>query len=498
MIVLSSINFKQRFRKNSELKFGGSGGVFAVFVLASCFVHAALAKGNEELPGLGPPKNAESTAKPSQFVGVGSCTAAGCHGGGRAKPVVGSEYNVWIGKDAHARSFSILYDARSQRIEQLLAGEPPAAAAAAYNDQRCLVCHSVIDDDTKNPAHDQLSDGVGCEACHGPAKKWVADHFEHRLSASERKQRDMWDTDSLVARTQICVRCHVGSPGREVNHELIAAGHPQLQFEMSAYLEAMPKHWDEAKDRANWGTDFDSIVWAIGQACASQGALEQLANRASGGKAWPEFAEWSCSACHHELRDDQERQRRLSDAGGLSGQTIAWDTWNHHTLRQHAGDIGLAFGLPTEPAKQIESDLTAIDKEMRHLNADRRHVASQARGAANELGEWALKIEKSHIKPGNVDQLTRALLQDQHAADAVDWSITAQMYNALASLHETRLREAAAPRPATDQLTQAMKQLFDDLAIYQISRKSYAEKRDDVQSELSTLPGLLPDREATP
>ena len=54
--------------------------------------------------------------------GVGSCAAAGCHGGGKPAEIVGSEYNIWISRDPHAKAYSTLFSERSQRMVQLLAG----------------------------------------------------------------------------------------------------------------------------------------------------------------------------------------------------------------------------------------------------------------------------------------------------------------------------------------------------------------------------------------
>ena len=67
-------------------------------------------------------------------------------------------------------------------------------------------------------------------------------------------------TKELAERAKVCTRCHVGrrSPDglltQEVNHDLIAAGHPRLNFEFAAYQENLPVHWDE-KER-NAAADF--------------------------------------------------------------------------------------------------------------------------------------------------------------------------------------------------------------------------------------------------
>ena len=155
----------------------------------------------------------------------------------------------------------------------------------------------------------------------------------------------MNNTKSLRVRAQICVKCHVGGPGRDVNHDLIAAGHPRLQFSMSAYWEALPKHWIDADDRAPTGPNYD---------CARSGSLvrPQLRKRpfvkrqpAPGGSGnWPEFAEWSCSACHHDLRIDEVYQQEVASRGNLSGRRLAFDPWNHFALGNLQTPISEAYG----------------------------------------------------------------------------------------------------------------------------------------------------------
>src|SRR5258707_6359375 len=104
-------------------------------------------------------------------------------------------------------------------------------------------------------------------------------------------------TKNLRARAQICADCHVGSPGRSVNHDLIAAGHPRLNFEYASFLGRINKHWREAKDRSR-NADFEGRVWFMGQLAAAKAALDLLEWRAtSAEQVWPDFAEYDCFAC---------------------------------------------------------------------------------------------------------------------------------------------------------------------------------------------------------
>jgi hypothetical protein len=321
----------------------------------------------------------------------------------------------------------------------------------------------------------------------------LATHDEHRLSADERQALGLWNTDSILVRTQVCVRCHVGSPGRDVNHELIAAGHPRLEFDMGAYFAALPKHWTAEADPASERDDFDAVVWALGQAAASQAAVGQLADRAESGANWPEFAEWACAACHHDLRNDPAIQAELAERGNLSGRFIPWDTWNHYTTRKYAADISRAFGLNTDSATQIQSSLESLDGEMRKLEPDRQRVAGQAREAAAQLGEWAAAIEHANLDRPRLDWLSRTITDGQADANLADWSVAAQTYDALASLHQARLRMSADAASAADrQLTQALQQLHQELVAGRSATGVTRLEPDRLRQRLIQLQKRLP------
>src|SRR5262249_7062057 len=94
--------------------------------------------------------------------------------------------------------------------------------------------------------------------------------------------------------------------GREVNHDLISAGHPRLMFEASSYLANLPRHW-KPKPR-------DEVqLWAVGQTVCAETAIESLRR----GDAWPEVAQYDCTGCHHELSEGWRRR----------GGRWAWGTW---------------------------------------------------------------------------------------------------------------------------------------------------------------------------
>ena len=186
----------------------------------------------------------------------------------------------------------------------------------------CLKCHSSNDGrcDNTGPRF-LLSDGVGCESCHGPAGRWLTVHYrdDFRNQSPEYKASlGMRNTKDLATRAKVCTECHVGNVNKDVNHDLIAAGHPRLNFEYAAFLANYPKHWSRSRpDRPphpDFAPDFEARAWAVGQAASAQAALDLLAYRAEEkhGRPWPEFAEYDCFACHHsDLRQHVPNRRDL-------------------------------------------------------------------------------------------------------------------------------------------------------------------------------------------
>ena len=92
------------------------------------------------------------------------------------------------------------------------------------------------------------SEGVSCEACHGPATGWLGYHVTRDAKHEESVRRGMYDTKDVVRRTEKCLTCHLGTSEKFVDHEMIAGGHPDLVFELEAFSAAMPRHWKETID----------------------------------------------------------------------------------------------------------------------------------------------------------------------------------------------------------------------------------------------------------
>jgi hypothetical protein len=263
-------------------------------------------------------------------LGATSCSASACHGGPAAgvsqvDAVRGSEYPLWVESDPHARSWRTINSEQSieilHRLNILVDGK--IKNQSAY--QNCLACHNTSTDLTSDGIMPVIPEGVGCEACHGPAESWVGSHYQGSASVqSAIENHGMVNTRSELVRAKACTLCHVGGPDRDMNHDIIAAGHPALYFDYNTYLKAYPKHWREGNSSTEHGADIASQRWLIGQITQSDAELELIKsriNKAHPSSIWPEFSNFQCTGCHQSLHPQNELGPPSNPARSTAAQT---------------------------------------------------------------------------------------------------------------------------------------------------------------------------------
>ncbi|MEI6240883.1 MAG: multiheme c-type cytochrome [Planctomycetia bacterium] len=308
---------------------------------------------------------ARNVAPPRDVLGAGSCSSSGCH----AAAVEGhaaweSAYTVWASRDRHMRAYEVLHQPLARRIVAALAARDPARPhPPAHENQACLGCHA-----TERRA--AAADGVSCESCHGPAGDWLV---AHTLPGWKTKGNTlgMVDLADPFACANQCGQCHVGGPPgpdgalHEVSHDLIAAGHPRLTFELRSFKAAEPPHW---RDRftAAAGAPGPLDEWALGRlggleaylaqvatqsAAAEQGPVEARLSGAAG--VWPEFTAFDCYGCHRPAVAPLDRGlvAFVSPAGKHLGSPrldpMTWSLLNV-ILPEDAAQTLLAFRGDTE------------------------------------------------------------------------------------------------------------------------------------------------------
>ncbi len=373
-------------------------------------------------------------------LGTGSCAAGGCHGSSAAKLESSlrlnlsdpssidcwkSSYLQWANRDRHAQAFHTLESDRSQQMMTKL-----GSSKQASEDQRCLACHAnpTLAARTDIAAKHLQREGVSCEACHGNASEWLAPHtgwpadLDRTTPYASLKMTPLFNPR---IRAETCAGCHIGAPAsaelplRDVNHDLIAAGHPRLDFEFTNYLRNMPRHWRE-KDRTKSGSlrkrGFEADFWALGQAACAEASLRLLKSRVSNKKAWPELAEFNCYACHRQVGDDGSPP----SAGSL--------VWNRPYAFQNADSDSVL-----REALKRTSDVAAEMPRLRELADVDLAIAAWR----NRSGSRSLAVLIEEIRP------------NEQQWQELNWDQAARLYTAVVAIdnarHDRAFAESAEP-----------------------------------------------------
>lgn len=237
--------------------------------------------------------------------GVASCAGSTCHGRPVASgPVVRqNEISTWqdpsSAAGAHSRAWRVLTEPRAQAIAGRL------GLGSAQKAPECVACH-VEPAAARGPVF-HMSDGVGCEACHGGSKGWLASHYTVGVTHADNVAHGMTPLESPKVRAGVCLDCHFGSskPGQLANHRLMSAGHPRLSFELDLFSE-LERHWDVNASYLQRKSYAGGVkTWAVGQAMALERSLTLFGDGRTGQEgAFPEFYFFDCHSCHRAISDD--------------------------------------------------------------------------------------------------------------------------------------------------------------------------------------------------
>lgn len=425
------------------LKSGGAL-IASALLLATALLPATAARPAPQ--GRGEAGSGKSDAH--RALGTFSCSARGCHGGASpvseaASRITRSEVTTWVRHDKHADAYNVLLNARSKAIASRLGlGQP------AHKSTECLACHATPSA-ASSPGSPLLSEGVGCEACHGPASDWIEPHVRrgwHEKSSADKLALGMTPTESPADRVAMCAGCHVGAPAadglpsRDVNHDLIAAGHPRLAFEFSWFQAMMPRHWRERSDPAD-----AARAWAIGQLEVAATALRLLSDRAAGAdRPWPEFAEFDCFACHHDLLPESWRRRHSYYSDRTPGAP-PWATWTTALLPEVLDDsspLGLADG------PQLIDGLRALRGHMSRPNPARAEAADQASRLADQLDSAARSIKGTTLSEPVIQGWMRSFLADPRGDSTPSWARDTQRLMAAEALYRALYGRSGPERDA--------------------------------------------------
>ena len=212
---------------------------------------------------------AEPVIAAPRFTGSQSCKSSACHGGGTDK----GQSVVWDKKDAHTKAHERLGLPPAMRMAEALGIGNPVKAG------RCTICHSPMEalPAARLAPGTKIDRGVSCETCHGPAEKWRLFHTRPDVSHDQRIASGLREASDFYHRANVCVACH-----HHLDAGLVAAGHPELFFELDGKIVAEPPHW---KDEGEW---LGPRAWLTGQAAA----LREFSWKLTGGTDANLVARW--------------------------------------------------------------------------------------------------------------------------------------------------------------------------------------------------------------
>lgn len=342
-------------------------------------------------------------------MGVASCASGVCHGSVRPRTgtsVLQNEYVIWSRMDHHRIAYNTLLTERSKNIANKL-GLPNAHEADV-----CLDCHGDNVPEARQGEKFQITDGVGCEACHGGAGNYLARHDDKETSRQENIDAGLYPTDQPEARARLCLSCHMGLTDKMATHDIMGAGHPRLSFELDTFGILQPAHYrvDEEYKASKWhGSSL--TTWIIGQIESARQSLELIRDTLHTDKLFPELSLFDCQACHHPV--SEQRWQPLESVGLPPG-----------SVRLNDAHLVMLFAIAqvTDPA--IEARLK---EQVRGLHAD------VARGdSVEERVEALMEIldqlrEKSVPARNNFDvDLLEEVVELSSGGKVIDYAVAEQ------------------------------------------------------------------------
>jgi hypothetical protein len=381
--------------------------IFALALLATCVSSSAGAE----------PK----------LLGSLSCSAAACHGSepvDSKRALRGEEFVRWLHSDPHAKAAQTLAGEKYREILLRVSGRDDGQAEPQQQ-ARCAKCHDPLGGTGDHTTISPVGHGIGCETCHGNAEHWLSRHYERDIERSELTALGLLDTKNLHVRAKQCASCHVGSADQDMNHDMIAAGHPPLRFELSAYHDLIQhKHWNDTRERLE-KRDYQAQLWAAGQTASAGARLELLDARCNhSAEQWPELAEYNCFSCHQRIRGNSELAAKRP---GLGRPQLS--NWN----------LLFVDSLPPANTKQEVHTLTALQAAFSSSFPVEQKMVKPAAVAAR------LQLQNLSSRDFTANDVLKMLASSFAETTNADWETRCQQYLALTAV-ERAYRDELAKR----------------------------------------------------
>jgi Cytochrome c554 and c-prime len=371
-------------------------------------------------------------------MGVVNCASSLCHGSitpWKGSNVLQNEYVTWSRLDKHAKAYDVLSNDLSKKIAKNLGLKQPANQSKI-----CLDCHTHNVPAAKRDERFNLSDGVSCEACHGPAERWISTHTAPTATHAKNIEQGLFPLSNNVDRAKLCLSCHMGNKDRFVNHRMMGAGHPRMSFELETFSNIAPAHYRIDKDYQERKQAWDGVkVWAIGQALSVSEMMDTLNSPTRGRDGmFPELVLFDCHACHHPMSD--KRWKPANTFGVSAGPGVArLNDSGMLMMRAIAGEIDPALG----------ARVTVQVRRLHNAAAGQGNPNAEATALKRLSNEVVVRIDRSNLSQANLRGIALRLIDDGLNGSYRDYAGAEQASMAIGSvvnfMHKRGLVSSTAP-----------------------------------------------------
>jgi len=363
----------------------------------------------------------------NRHMGVATCATSQCHGSAVPRDgsnVMQNEYVTWTQDDPHSKAYDVLNNDKSKAIAARL------GLREAHTAEVCLDCHADNVSASRRGDKFQISDGIGCEACHGGAGNWLSTHYNvPTVSHADSVAAGLYPTENVKDRADLCLSCHLGNKTKFATHRIMAAGHPRLSFELDTFTEL----WRTAGRQPHYRVDADyeerkeaashSFTWAAGLLREGRQRLALIIDgKILGNGMFPELALYDCHACHRSMKSVQ--WRRLPRHGNAGpGKPFINDG-------SFVMILALSKSVSSSDSETLASALTAL-----HVAGDDTVAAIQA--AARDLDSIFARMQAKltdQIVQSRERQILEEILRAGADSEFLDYVSAEQAFMAVQML----------------------------------------------------------------
>ncbi|MEO0367931.1 MAG: multiheme c-type cytochrome [Pseudomonadota bacterium] len=389
--------------------------------------------------------NAFAQEETASYLGVASCASSTCHGSVveyADSTVLRNEFSTWNDVDPHSKAYATLLQPQSKLIASNLGLE------SAHTAKECLGCHTHnVPADLRGPDF-LISDGVGCEACHGAAQNYIESHV-HGTHA-QNLEAGLYKTEDPLVRAEICLSCHIGNDSdRKITHAIMGAGHPRLNFELNTFSDIQPAHYridDDYKQRK--GEQSDLQVWALGQVTAADLLLNNLTAFPHDG-LFPELIHVDCLSCHDPMSD-------------IDWQPSPFAGLTPGSMRYNDAHLLMSYQLATVVEPSIAKSLFAKMKTFLSGGASNQIPTAAIGELRDTLQALILHLKENPITPDQESLLGHQLVKSGAKLSHYSYA-------------------------AAEQSAMAINSALRSLSQRQLSKRIYQDLLNDVDAMFSTL-----------